>query len=99
MLPEDERELTVNAFLEAYGWPKQKPDDSDGFDMTTPRMFAISAINGEGTRQLTLAIMAYLEVLRKEERAKRDADALLAAQALEKKPVIQVIQPVSGVDE
>ena len=99
MLPEDERELTVNAFLEAYGWPKQKPDDSDGFDMTTPRMFAISAINGEGTRQLTLSIMAYLEVLRREERAKRDADALLAAQALEKKPVIQVIQPVSGVDE
>jgi GTP-binding protein len=28
MLPEEERALTVKAFLEAYGWPKTQPDDS-----------------------------------------------------------------------
>ena len=27
MLPEEERELTVSAFLEAYGWPKAQADD------------------------------------------------------------------------
>jgi GTP-binding protein len=81
MLPEDERKLTVDAFLEAYGWSGELPDDSDGFDMTTPRIFPISAINGEGTRPLTLAIMSYLEVLRAAERAVRDAE-LAAAEAL-----------------
>jgi len=92
MLPEEERELTVSAFLEAYGWPKELPDDSDGFDIRTPRMFAISAINGEGTRLLTQAIMSYLEVLRAEERAARDA--LLAEQAAaKKKPASPLIQP------
>ncbi|QND83142.1 GTP-binding protein Obg [Chromobacterium vaccinii] len=64
MLPPDERELTVSAFLNAYGWPVEKPDDSLGFDIKAPRVFSISALNHEGTRELTFAIMSYLDVVR-----------------------------------
>jgi len=77
MLPADERDERVRAFLEAYGWSDLKPDDSDGFDIKTPRVFAISAISGDGTRELTLAIMSYLEVIRAAERAERDARPVL----------------------
>jgi len=77
MLPADERDERVRAFLEAYGWSDLKPDDSDGFDIKTPRVFAISAISGDGTRELTLAIMSYLEVIRAAARAERDARPVL----------------------
>jgi len=95
MLPEDERDLTVSAFLEAYGWSSEQPDDSDGFDIHTPRMFAISAIKGEGTKLLTQAIMSYLEVLRAQERAARDAQ-LAEQQAAKKKPASPLIQPTGA---
>jgi GTP-binding protein len=91
MLPEDERQEKIDAFLAAYDWPAKLPDDSDGFDIATPRMFAISAISGAGTRELTQAIMAYLEVIRARERAERDA--LEAAQELEKKAKASLIRP------
>lgn len=81
MLPEEERELTVSAFLEAYGWKWGKPDDSLGFDADTPRVFAISALTGEGTRELTRAIMDYLNVRRERERAEREAEERAAAEA------------------
>jgi GTP-binding protein len=97
MLPEEERALTVNAFLQAYGWSDVKPDDSDGFDIKTPRVFAISAINGEGTRELTRAIMDYLEVVRT---AAREAEQALAAEEearkAAKKKASSLIQPESG---
>jgi GTP-binding protein len=64
MLPADERELTVNAFLEAYGWTHGAPDDRFEFDIETPRVFTISALTGEGTQELTRAIMRYLEIVR-----------------------------------
>ncbi|NDV13420.1 GTPase ObgE [Crenobacter caeni] len=81
MLPEDERELTVSAFLEAYGWKAGEPDDRFGFDADTPRVFAISALTGEGTRELTRAIMDYLNVRRERERAEREAEERAAAEA------------------
>ncbi|MCP1290960.1 MULTISPECIES: GTPase ObgE [Chromobacterium] len=68
MLPPDERELTVSAFLKAYGWPEEQPDDRFGFDLKAPRVFSISALNHEGTRELTFAIMSYLDVVRAEQR-------------------------------
>ncbi|MGL6072078.1 GTPase ObgE [Craterilacuibacter sp.] len=78
MLPEEEREATVSAFLEAFGWTSAKPDDSYEFDMTTPRVFSISALTGEGTKPLTHAIMQYLDIKRQQER-----DEALAKEAAE----------------
>ncbi|KMN37010.1 MULTISPECIES: GTPase ObgE [Chromobacterium] len=81
MLPPDERELTVSAFLKAYGWPEQQPDDRFGFDLTAPRVFSISALNHEGTRELTFAIMSYLDVVRAEQRKQADEAQKQAAAA------------------
>lgn len=93
LLPEDERQLTVDAFLNAYGWPATRPDDRDGFDMEAPRVFTISAVNGDGTRELTRAVMDYLDVLRTRERAAAEA-------ASQPQPVASgLIRPETGVDE
>ena len=81
MLPPDERELTVSAFLKAYGWPEQQPDDRFGFDIKAPRVFSISALNHEGTRELTFAIMSYLDVVRAEQRKLADEAQQQAAAA------------------
>ncbi|HJV06187.1 MAG TPA: GTPase ObgE [Chromobacteriaceae bacterium] len=81
MLPEDERELTVSAFLEAYGWPKTQPNDEFGFDISAPRVFSISALNHEGTRELVFAINDYLQVVRAAARAAADEAEQQAAQA------------------
>ncbi|SMF02036.1 GTPase ObgE [Pseudogulbenkiania subflava] len=101
MLPEDERELTVNAFLEAYGWPKQQPNDEFEFDMVTPRMFTVSALTGEGTQAVTYAMMEYIERVRQAERAavelaeRQAAEAKAAAKAARQ----NVITRTAGVDE
>ncbi|NHR07620.1 GTPase ObgE [Chromobacterium haemolyticum] len=81
MLPPDERELTVSAFLKAYGWPEEQPDDRFGFDLKAPRVFSISALNHEGTRELTFAIMSYLDVVRAEQRKLADEAQQQAAAA------------------
>lgn len=60
MVPEDEREQRIQAFLQAYGWP-QAPDRYAAFDPYAPRWFATAGLTGEGTRELTFAIMDYLE--------------------------------------
>jgi GTP-binding protein len=65
LIPVEEREARVSAFLDAYG--------------TTERHFAISAITGDGTRPLTFAIQDMLDLERariETERAER-----LAAEA------------------
>ncbi|MBI3144336.1 MAG: GTPase ObgE [Pseudogulbenkiania sp.] len=101
MLPEDERELTVNAFLEAYGWPKQQPNDEFEFDMVTPRVFTVSALTGEGTQAVTYAMMEYIERVRQAERAaaelaeQREAEAKAAAKAARQ----SVLTRTAGVDE
>ncbi|MDF0604433.1 GTPase ObgE [Neisseriaceae bacterium TC5R-5] len=68
MLPLEEREAAVAAFLQAYGWSEQQADDRFGFDVKAARVFSISALNHEGTRELTFAIMAYLDVVRAEQK-------------------------------
>ncbi len=104
MLPDDERELTVNAFLEAFGWDHPKPDDRVEFDVVTPRVFTISALTGHGTRELTFAIMAYLDVIRERQReAERAAVAAAEAEAAARKLARQqktlLIKPQSEIDE
>ena len=105
MLPEEERALTVSAFLEAYGWPKTEPDDRYGFDMDAPRVFTISALTGEGTRDLVYAIMGYLDVRRKQEREAAEAEAerqkTLADSAKRQTVITPVAQPAppASVDE
>ena len=47
LIPEDEREARVEAFLSAFG-PVEKH-------------FAIAAINGEGCREILFAVMDYLD--------------------------------------
>lgn len=60
MLPEEERQLTIDAFLKAYGWPEKQPDDQFGFDLSAARYFTISALSGDGTRELIYAISTYM---------------------------------------
>ena len=50
LVPEDERAKRVKAFLKRYG--------------KVERHFAISAINGDGCRELTYAIMDHVEAQR-----------------------------------
>ncbi len=50
MLPEDERDAKRVAFLKAFGWDAPS--------------YCISALNGEGTKALTYAIMDYLDANR-----------------------------------
>jgi GTPase len=54
LLPEDRRPALVQQFLRKLGWKR--------------RTFAVSALTGEGCRELTYAIMMHLE----EQRARED---------------------------
>ncbi|UOO88321.1 GTPase ObgE [Vitreoscilla massiliensis] len=73
VLPEEERAERVAAFLAAVGWNHPKPDDEFEFDVETPRVFEISAINRQGTADLVYAIHRYIQ------RNKELATKLLAA--------------------
>ena len=61
MLPADEREARVKAFVKAYGWKG--------------KMFAISAMTGEGCKELTFAIMEHLVQVREQEEAELQKNA------------------------
>lgn len=63
VLLEDEKEAVIDQFLQAFGWERQMPDDQFGFDFSVPRIFCISALNGEGTQALIYSIMSYLEAV------------------------------------
>ncbi|KZE33469.1 GTP-binding protein [Crenobacter luteus] len=71
MVPEDERQAVVESFLTAFGWPLTNPDDRFAFDTEAKRHFVISALTGEGTRELTYAIKDYLDARRAAEREAR----------------------------
>ncbi|BCL76507.1 GTPase Obg [Jeongeupia sp. HS-3] len=62
MVPEDEREQRVADFLAAYGW--SAPENEYVFDPKALRVFTISGLTGENTRELTYAIMDYLDAVR-----------------------------------
>jgi GTP-binding protein len=79
-LYDDEKEAKIQAFLTRFGWTYQAPQDDFSFDVTTPRLFTISALTGEGTKELTTAIMKYLDIKR--------AAALLEAQTKPSAPAV-----------
>ncbi|MGL6042200.1 MAG: GTPase ObgE [Deefgea sp.] len=90
MIPEEEREERVNAFLEAYGWDAGEQNPYADFEPLKPRLFVIAGLTGEGCRDLTYAIMDYLEAAKKiakaaaaaeAERLAAEKAALLAARA------------------
>ena len=60
MLSEEEAEERAAVFLEAVGWDYPAPDDRFEFDMTTPRLFKISALTHQGTQDLVHQIGRYL---------------------------------------
>ena len=79
MLSEEEAQARAAAFLDAIGWDYPAPDDRFGFDMTTPRVFKISALAHQGTQALVQQISAYLT---EKKRLTAEADAAAkAAQA------------------
>ena len=76
MVDDDERVERVQQFLADYGW-QENPDPYADFNPMAPRHFVISALTGEGTRELTYAVMDYLETVR--QRAEQDRLAAAAA--------------------
>lgn len=60
MLSEEEAEQRTAEFLKQTGWNHPAPDDRFGFDMTTPRLFKISALSRQGTQDLVYQINTYL---------------------------------------
>lgn len=93
MLLEEERDEKVKAFLEAYDWPQQQPDDRFGFDMNAQRYFVISGLTGEGTRDLVFAMNEYIKVLREQERKARQQAEEAERAAKLAKAAAAVIQP------
>lgn len=64
MLPENEKDNKINAFLQKINWQHTQPDDKFAFDTNTPRLFAISALNHTGTQDLVYAIHLYLQAVK-----------------------------------
>ncbi|MFS6937583.1 GTPase ObgE [Neisseria animaloris] len=60
MLSEEEAEQRTAEFLKQTSWNHPAPDDRFGFDMTTPRLFKISALSRQGTQDLVYQINTYL---------------------------------------
>ena len=82
VLPEEERAERVADFLKAVGWNHPTPDDEFEFDVETPRVFEISAVNRQGTADLMYAIHRYIQ------RKKELAAKLLAADEVDAIPVV-----------
>lgn len=79
LIPEEERAERIAAFLEGYGWQGVKQHDPFApFDLETPRYFTISGMTGEGCKDLTFAIMDYLEAARTKARAAGEAPTSFA---------------------
>lgn len=83
MIYDEEREERVQDFLKQIGWDYPAPDDQYTFDMTTPRVFTISALDHEGTQNLVYQIQRYLDE-KKIQLAKEEADKAFTAEAIEK---------------
>jgi len=60
MLDEETAQQRIAHLLAAIGWDYPTPDDRFEFDMTTPRLFKISALTHEGTQELVRQIGQYL---------------------------------------
>jgi GTP-binding protein len=70
LIPEAERDNRVKAFVDGY-FGKRRPVRKGATGSDEPRVLVISALTGEGCRELSYAVMAFLE---------QSADALAAAQ-------------------
>lgn len=83
LIPEEERDARVQAFLQAYGWEDVAEYDPYATpDLDAPRWFAIAGLTGEGCSKLTYAIMDYLDARRKEaDQAAEVAEATTEAAA------------------
>lgn len=65
MIPEDERDAKVAAFLDAWGEDFSRANDEFGdYDPQAPRYFVLSGLAGEGTRELCFAIAEHLAHLK-----------------------------------
>ena len=82
VVPEEDRAERVADFLKAVGWNHPTPDDEFEFDVETPRVFEISAVNRQGTADLMYAIHRYIQ------RKKELAAKLLAADEVDAIPVV-----------
>ncbi|MCP1660518.1 GTPase ObgE [Neisseria perflava] len=85
MLDEEEAEARTAEFLKQIGWDYPAPDDRFEFDMTTPRLFKISALAHQGTQDLVRQINQYLSEKKRlaaleEEAAKAAEQQEIAAQ-------------------
>jgi GTP-binding protein len=69
-IPEAEREERVKAFVDGY-FGKRRPARNGATGSDQPHVFVISALTGEGCRELSYAVMAFLE---------QSANALAAAE-------------------
>jgi GTPase len=65
MLADDERAARVAQFLDDIGWDYPQPNDEFEFDLTTPRVFEISALAHQGTQELMQTIQRYLDARHK----------------------------------
>ena len=81
MLTEEEAKERTAAFLQAIGWDYPAPDDCYNFDMTTPRLFEISALTRQGTQELVHQIGRYLSEKKRIEAEKAEAEKAAAEAA------------------
>ncbi|MBP6562690.1 MAG: GTPase ObgE [Neisseriaceae bacterium] len=89
MIPEEERQPRIDEFLAAIGWDYPAPDDRFEFDLTTPRLFSISALSHEGTSDLVFAINRYLT----EQKALAAEAAVVAEQVSDNQTDLSVLKP------
>ena len=96
MLDEEEAEARAADFLAQIGWDYPEPDDRFEFDMTTPRLFKISALAHQGTQELVQQINQYL--LEKKRLAAEEAAGAQPEMPSEPLPRDSVLQPEVDVN-
>ncbi len=75
MLYEEEQQERIDTFLANIAWTHPAPNDEFTFDMQTPRVFTISALNHNGTQELIYQIQRYLDEKKELEQAAKLAAA------------------------
>lgn len=81
MIPEDEQQARIDAFLTAYGFDRSPVESFAEYDPQRPRYFTVSALSSEGTRDLCYAIAEHLEWLKAHQQPSVTTDAEAAAVA------------------
>ncbi|MCF7521004.1 GTPase ObgE [Neisseria sp. ZJ106] len=86
MLGEEEAEARTADFLAQIGWDYPEPDDRFQFDLTTPRLFKISALAHQGTQELVRQIGMYLNEKKRVEAEKAAAEQAANAETAQQQP-------------